>query len=314
MPKARAVEDTILWMLSIIVAAIVLIAGAPKLLGIDVVGLEAAGMRSFAPWLRIVVGIIEVAGAIGLLIPRFTTLAALMLAFVMVPATITQLASGEPGAFIPIVLFVVLLLIAWRRNTKYVIEEYHHFADAPHPLLYDGIIAGFIGAMVIAVWFLLLDSLAGRPFATPATLGRALIGVFGPVPPTDGPATFVIVYTAFHFAAFMFVGLAASLVVFLARREPSVLLAFVILFVATEVGIYALVGALDAGSALGRGAWTRILGGNLLAATAMGIYFWRTHRELADEFRHSLDFERPEDAPPPADTRDSRPTAGTRGG
>lgn len=309
MAKARAVEDMVLWTLTIIVAAVMLVAGVPKLLGIDVIGLEAAGMRSFATWLRVVVGLIEVAGAIGLLIPRLTTLAALTLAFVMVPATITQVASGEPGAYIPIALFVVLLFIAWRRNTKYVIDEYHHFADAPHPLLYDGVIAGFIGAMVIAVWFLLLDSLSGRPFYTPATLGRALIGVFGPIPPTDGPATFVIVYTAFHFAAFMVVGLAASLVVFLARREPSVLLAFIILFVATEVGIYALVGALDAGSTLGRGAWARILGGNLLAAAAMGIYFWRTHRELADEFRHSLDFERPEETVPAADSRDSRPTA-----
>lgn len=311
MLKKRAVEDLVLWTLSIIIAAIVLIAGAPKLFGMEVIGLEAASMRGFAPWLRIVVGLIEVVGAIGLLIPRFTTFAALMLAFVMVPATITQLASGQPGAFVPIILLVLLLLIAWRRNAKYVLDSYHGFADVPHPMLYEGVIAGFIGAMVIAVWFLLLDSMAGRPFHTPATLGRGLVGVFGPIPPTDGPTTFVLVYTAFHFAAFMIVGLAASLVVFLARREPSVLFAFLILFVVIEVGIYALVGALHVGSSLGRGAWFRIMGGNLLAAIAMGIYFWRTHRELADEFRHSLDWERPEEMSMPR-SEDSRPTAGTK--
>jgi uncharacterized membrane protein YphA (DoxX/SURF4 family) len=312
MLKARAIEDVVLWVLSILIAALVLIAGVPKLFGMEVIGLEAAAMRGFDPWLRIVVGIIEVVGAIGLLIPRLTTSAALMLAFVMVPATITQIASGEPGAYVPIILLVLLLLIAWRRNAKYVLDSYHGFADVPHPLLYDGVVAGFIGAMVIAVWFLLLDSVAGRPFHTPTTLGRALIGVFGPIPATDGPMTFVLVYTAFHFAAFMVVGLVASLVVFLARREPSILFAFIILFVTIEVGIYGLVSALHAGSSLGSGAWLRIMGGNLLAAVAMGIYFWRTHRELADEFRHSLDFERPEhDATlPPAD---SRPKAGTRG-
>ena len=31
--------------------------------------------------------------------------------------------------------------------------------------------------------------------------------------------------------------------------------------------------------------------GNLLAAGAMGFYFWRTHKELAEEFRHSLDWD-----------------------
>lgn len=295
MLKARAVENLVIWALSIVLAAIFFLAGAPKLLGIAPVGLEAAAMRGFPTWIRVVVGIAELGGAVGLLFPSLATISALLLAFLMIPAAITQLASGQSGVWVPLLLMGALLLVAWRRNAKELNDTYRGFASTPHPLLHDGVIAGLIGATVIAVWFLVLDTVAGRPLFTPAVLGRALIGVFGPIPPTDGPLTFVLVYTAFHFAAFMVVGLIASLVVFLARREPSILLAFVLLFVVTEVGIYGLVSALDVGSSLGRSAWFAIMAGNLLAAIAMGIYFWRTHKELADEFRHTLDWERPED-------------------
>ena len=63
--------------------------------------------------------------------------------------------------------------------------------------------------------------------------------------------------------------------------------------------------------------------GNLIATGAMGYYFWRTHRELRDEFRHSLDWDTelvpPEhrDAVPAPETtsggRDGRETAGHGG-
>ena len=39
--------------------------------------------------------------------------------------------------------------------------------------LREGIIAGFIGAAIVAVWFLIYDAARGRPFRTPALLGAA---------------------------------------------------------------------------------------------------------------------------------------------
>src|SRR5215813_6785332 len=38
----------------------------------------------------------------------------------------------------------------------------------------EGLVAGLIGAAVIAVWFLVLDTVGGRPFHTPTILGRAI--------------------------------------------------------------------------------------------------------------------------------------------
>jgi hypothetical protein len=64
----------------------------------------------------------------------------------------------------------------------------------------------------------------------------------------------------------------------------------------------------------GRGAWIQIMAGNLFAAIAMGYYFLRTHRELREEFRHSLDWEtRPETwgvSTPPADATKSTVVTG----
>ena len=41
-------------------------------------------------------------------------------------------------------------------------------------LYLQGIIAGFVGAATIAMWFLILDTINGRPLYMPSLLGTAL--------------------------------------------------------------------------------------------------------------------------------------------
>src|SRR3712207_5404647 len=177
MPKKRAVNDFVVWTLSVILAGIFLLAGLPKLFGWNPLVLDSAGMPGFPNWIRAIVGIVETAGAVGLLIPGTATFAALMLAGLMVPATLTQFMSDQGQMWVPIVLLALCVFVAWRRNVQYVSTSYHQFADVPHPLLHDGVIAGLIGAAVIAVWFFIVDAIAGRPFFTPATLGHGLLDV-----------------------------------------------------------------------------------------------------------------------------------------
>ena len=58
--------------------------------------------------------------------------------------------------------------------------------------LREGIIAGLIGAAVVAVWFLIYDAARGRPLRTPALLGAATFqGVTDPaaVPVTAHPSS-----------------------------------------------------------------------------------------------------------------------------
>jgi len=228
-------------------------------------------------------------GAVSLLIPGVAAVAASLLALLMVPATITQAVSGQPGVFVPVVIFVLLLLVAWRRNPAAVRAGYDAAVNTPRPLVREGAIAGIIGGAVIAVWFFFVDLVAGHALFTPATLGRGMLSLFGPVPAGSGNALPVFAYTLVHFAAFVVVGLIAAMIVSYANREPSILLGFVVLFAAIEGGFYALVGLLQQATPLGSLAWYNVMIGNVLAAAAMGTYLLRAHPALREQFAHAID-------------------------
>jgi len=188
-----------------------------------------------------------------------------------------------------VVLLVLLLLLAWRRNPSVVRAGYDAAVNTPHPLAREGVIAGVIGATVIAVWFFGVDLVFGRALFTPTTLGRGMLSIFGPVPADRGTAVLVLAYTVFHYAAFIVLGMVAAMIVNVANREPSVLMGFVVLFAAIEVGFYAFVGLLQQATPLGSLAWYNVMIGNLLAAGAMGAYLLRAHPVLREQFRHSID-------------------------
>ena len=155
----------------------------------------------------------------------------------------------------------------------------------------EGLIAGAIGATSVAIWFLLIDSIAQRPFFTPQLLGNALLSVFDRAL-SSSPESFavtVVMYTVFHYIAFCLAGILVSVVVHLAETTPSILGGFFILFIAFEIGFHGLVALLQETTILGALAWYQIMLGNLIAASLMGTYLWRVHPELAGEVRHALD-------------------------
>jgi uncharacterized membrane protein YphA (DoxX/SURF4 family) len=287
--RTRGADSIVIWILSVLLAAVFATTGISKLIGAEPIGLQAASMVGFPQWIRTVVGIVELAGAIMLLFPPVAAIAAALLALLMIPATITQWISGEPGVFVPVVLLILLLLVAWRRNPAAVRAGYEAAMRTPRPLVREGIIAGVIGATVIAVWFFFVDLIAGHALFTPRTLGRGLLSIFGPVPADQSAAVLVLLYTLFHYAAFIVLGLIAAMIVNVANREPSILLGFVVLFAATEVGFYAFVGLLQQATPLGSLAWYNVMIGNVLAAAAMGTYLLRAHPALREQFRHAID-------------------------
>jgi uncharacterized membrane protein YphA (DoxX/SURF4 family) len=290
MEQARAGRSVVVWALTVLLTAVFLAAGIPKLLGIEPPLLQAAAMRGFPEWVRLLVGLAETIGALLLLVPAFSAFAAAGLALLMLPALVTQLISGEPGAWVPAVLFVLLAFVAWKRSPGVVDEVRHEVLEVGHPLLREGIIAGLIGATAVALWFLVVDVIAGEPLFTPATLGRALLSVLGPATAGETVLGAVIVYTIFHYAAFIAVGLIAAVVVQVAETEPSVLAGFLILFVVFELAFHGFVALLQHTTPLGDLAWYQVLAGNLLAATAMGTYLWKMHPALREELRHAMDW------------------------
>ncbi|HJQ19600.1 MAG TPA: DoxX family protein [Gemmatimonadaceae bacterium] len=287
--RTRSAESVVVWILSVLLAVAFATTGLAKLTGTEPLAFQAAAMRGFPGWIRVVVGVVELVGAIALLIPAVAGIAAAMLAILMIPATITQAVSGQPGVFVPVLMFLLLLIVAWRRNPAAVRAGYNSAVHTPRPLVREGLIAGFLGAMAIAIWFLIVDVASGHAFFTPATLGRGMLSLFGPVPAGDSIALMVLVYTIVHFAAFAVVGMIAALIVDVANREPSILIGFVVLFAAIEVGFYALVGLLQQATPLGSLAWYNVMIGNLLAAIAMGTYLLRVHPVLRQQFAHAID-------------------------
>jgi hypothetical protein len=159
--------------------------------------------------------------------------------------------------------------------------------DMRHTIVRDGVVAGILGASAVALWFLGLDTIRGHPFATPAALGRGLVGILGPRG-SEGAAVFVAAYTVFHYVAFIGIGLLVAVIVHFAQREPTVLAGAMMLFVAFEIGFYGLSSALSESPFFGALGWAQVATGNLIAALVMGTYMWRTHPELGRELNQAL--------------------------
>lgn len=107
-----------LWVLQGILAAFFVIASAvPKLIG-ESTAVEIFDDIGIGQWFRYVVGVLEIAGGIGLVIPRLTRLAALGLGLVMIGAFITQafIIDGGLVAITPLVLLALLGVVAWGRS------------------------------------------------------------------------------------------------------------------------------------------------------------------------------------------------------
>lgn len=144
----------------------------------------------------------------------------------------------------------------------------------------EGIVGGLVAAGAVAVWFLVLDLVAGHPFGTPRRLGESVASFFGG---TGGASAtlYVLGYTVFHVLAFGLAGMVVSAVVNQAEEEPSILWGLLILFVAFELAWYGLTAILSQGEAYGTLAWYQVMIANLIAAAAMGLYLYRRHPALA---------------------------------
>ena len=146
----------------------------------------------------------------------------------------------------------------------------------------EGIRAGLVGASVIAVWFLLVDTFAGRPFYTPTVLGAALFhggaGIENESAVTPS-LELVAGFTWVHDLVFMLIGIGAARLMALAERNPSFGFGIVLFFAVFEFG-FLLASMIFAEGVLQRLAWPAVVVGNLLAAVGMGLVLWRGHRQL----------------------------------
>lgn len=93
--------------------------GLPKLFG------EATAVQIFdqigaGQWLRYLVGICEVVGGIGLLVPVVAGLAAACFVALMIGATVVQLTVVHAYWYTPVIIGVLMAVVAWARRAEIV--------------------------------------------------------------------------------------------------------------------------------------------------------------------------------------------------
>jgi hypothetical protein len=144
-------------------------------------------------------------------------------------------------------------------------------------ILLDGLFTGMIGALAVALWFLVLDVAGGRALYTPALLGNVLLhgsqNALGEIRLDPVP---IAAYTAFHFVAFIMLGTVFAYLMTLFDRFPIMFFVLLVLFLCLQVGFFVMDIALGA-QLLGKlQPWTVVVA-NLLAALGMAFYQWKRH-------------------------------------
>ncbi|MBI1797718.1 MAG: hypothetical protein HY076_08405 [Candidatus Eisenbacteria bacterium] len=158
-------------------------------------------------------------------------------------------------------------------------------------ILLDGLFTGAIGALAVAIWFLIVDSLAGRPLFTPALLGSVLL--HGGASAAQGVVVApleVAAYTAFHFAAFLVAGIAFSWLMTLFERFPIVGFVLLVLFACLQICFFAMNVVLGA-QLMGQLRPWAVIAANFIAATCMALYQWKRHPQIRQSLEHAWDAE-----------------------
>jgi len=108
---SRAIKITS-WILRIVAAAAFLAAGSAKLAGVPMM-VEIFDHIGIGQWFRLVAGLVEIVGGIGLLVPATAAFGGLLLAITMVFAVLTHLfvIGGSPAP--AIVLLLITGTVAW---------------------------------------------------------------------------------------------------------------------------------------------------------------------------------------------------------
>lgn len=144
----------------------------------------------------------------------------------------------------------------------------------------DGMLAGVVGGLTIALWFFAIDAWNGRPFYTPTVLGASVFHAGAVDPNAVRPSLdMVLPFTWLHLLVFATIGVIASRLLAVAERNANYGFGVLLFFVFFEIGFVAVCLVL-AEQVLAALAWPAVLIGNLLAAATMAWVLWRRHPHL----------------------------------
>jgi len=141
-------------------------------------------------------------------------------------------------------------------------------------VIVHGVIGGLLAGLVVALWFLVADTLAGHPFRTPALLAGVLLNHEIP----QVTARLVVVYTVLHFGVFAVLGMGMSWLSASCAAPPRLLLSLVFGVLLQELTFYIGLLLLHA-PRLGVIAWPHVVGANIAAGLVLMGYLHYAERD-----------------------------------
>ena len=222
----------------------------------------------------------------------FPTMIVLVPVFEIFSIMLLMLIGPSRDVSMPWWKFIVGDAMATLAMIAYFLERHpilaRHLEGAWTGVAREGAVAGVIGAIVVAIGFLICDSIAGEVLCTPAVLGAAIFqGIFDPGR-AQVTVPVVLGYTVLHFFAFILFGIATAVLLYAAEHEPVFALGAIFLLAIFEVSFVCALAAFDQAALAAIGFW-RILVGNVLAIVAMLAYFETQHRGWLPRFRERWD-------------------------
>jgi hypothetical protein len=155
--------------------------------------------------------------------------------------------------------------------------------DHQHSIVREGMVAGLIGALVVAAWYFAVDLGRGEVFYTPNVLGQVFVARDTMPTVRHIVPQAVAEFSVLHFVVFLVLGIVLTALTHMAIRNPTlrmgVWLGLVISFVFFLGLTYMLFSITES-----RFPWVTSLGGGLLGIGSMGYYLWRKHPALRGAF------------------------------
>ena len=105
------------WVLQGLLAAAFLAAGGAKLAGVPMM-VQIFDQIGMGQWFRIVTGLVEVAGAVALLVPGFAALGAAWLGATMFFAVLTHFFVLHSSAMPAVILLALNVLVVWLQRDQ----------------------------------------------------------------------------------------------------------------------------------------------------------------------------------------------------
>lgn len=176
--------------------------------------------------------------------------------------------------------------VVWHQPGNAVAQER---ADVILRVAENGVLAGMLGAAVVAIWFLLLDVvLRGTPFFTPSLLGTILFAGRDAAAVHEVSGAAIFAYTGLHGILFLVAGTALAWMFHELESNPQVGIILLLLFVTFEAIVWGVGVSIIPALAGVVGAWA-ILVANLASAVAMFSFLLRRHPHAIEQLRAAWD-------------------------